>query len=250
MSDEQIWAFSDVDDMLIATVRECPVAGSEVAAVDDKGKICGWLTPKQRQFLSMFAGKVGIVLTTARTSKGVSQLSLPISGYWAIVSFGGVILTPEGTVEPRYRAIMGAHAKQAAPTLSRLLALMQETCQTRGIDARCRVAQDDGMDLFLSVKHNKRDISELAQLKDVLAPELPQGWTLHFNGNFLAALPPQLNKESAVRWFIDNIAGADALAIGMGDSLTDLSFMGLCDIAIMPTRSQSFSYLTKEISHD
>ncbi len=87
---KQIWAFADIDDTLIASTRVCPVEGSVVAAVTDKGAVCGWLTPKQSQFLAMFGDKVNFVLTTARTSKGVSQVSLPVAGY-SITSFGGVI---------------------------------------------------------------------------------------------------------------------------------------------------------------
>lgn len=245
MTADNIWAFADVDDMLISTVRQSPVDGSQPAAVDDKGAVCGWLTPKQSRFLEMFRGQVNIVLTTARTSKGVSQLSLPIKGY-AIVSFGGVIRQPDGSVEPRFRALMAAQCVQSRPVLNELLELIQASCKARNINARARVASDDGLDLFLSVKHNERNVEELQVLREVLEKRLPSGWRLHHNGNFLAAMPPFLGKEIAVQWFMNNIAGKDILTIGMGDSLTDLPFMELCDFAVMPTQSQSFSTLQKK----
>jgi hydroxymethylpyrimidine pyrophosphatase-like HAD family hydrolase len=244
-AEKNIWTFADVDDMLIATVRKAPIDGSQPAAVDDKGVVCGWLTPKQSRFLEMFRGQVNMVLTTARTSKGVSQLNLPVSGY-AIVSFGGVIRRPDGSAEPRFRALMAAQCVQVKPLLSELLALIEATCKQRGINARSRIASDDGLDLFLSVKHNERNLDQLQTLREVLEKQLPSGWKLHHNGNFLAAMPPFLGKEIAVQWFIDNIAGGDKLTIGMGDSLTDLPFMELCDYAVMPTQSQSFSTLLKK----
>jgi hypothetical protein len=243
MSSKTIWAFADVDDNLITSRRESPEAGSEVAAVDGKGVVCGWLTPKQKQFLGLLDGRVEMVLTTARTSKGVSQLQLPIAKGWAIVSFGGVIRMPDGQSEPRFRELMARGAVAAGESLKSLLARMQEHCTTHGVEARLRVAGDDGLDLFLSIKHSKRDLTAMAALRDVLAALLPAGWQLHFNGNFLAALPPFLGKDKAVQWFIDNVASRDDLTIGLGDSHTDLPFMGLCDLAVAPTGSQIFSQL-------
>ena len=112
-STNTIWAFADVDDNLITNSRTSPVEGSAVAALDDKGKVCGWLTPKQKQFLGLLDGRVALVLTTARTSKGVSQLQLPIKG-WSIASFGGVIRNADGQSEPRFRALMAAGSAAAS----------------------------------------------------------------------------------------------------------------------------------------
>ena len=240
---DTIWAFADVDDNLIASSRTSPVEGSEVAAVDDKGAVCGWLTPKQKQFLGLLNGRVSMVLTTARTSKGVSQLRFGHQGY-AIVSFGGVIITPDGTSEPRFRSMIAAQSAAAAETLKGLLTTMQAHCTAFGVDARLRVAADDGLDLFLSIKHNKRDLSAMAGLHEVLKAILPVDWSIHFNGNFLAALPPFLGKDKAVRWFMDNMVAAGSLTIGLGDSNTDLPFMALCDLAVSPTGSQLFSNLS------
>jgi hypothetical protein len=244
-STNTIWAFADVDDNLITNSRTSPVEGSAVAALDDKGKVCGWLTPKQKQFLGLLDGRVALVLTTARTSKGVSQLQLPIKG-WSIASFGGVIRNADGQSEPRFRALMAAGSAAASQGLNHLLALMQEHCAANGIDARLRIASDDGLELFLSIKHNQRDLVAMSALKDVLAAALFPGWHLHFNGNFLAALPPFLGKDKAVRWFIDNVVGEGDLTIGLGDSDTDLPFMGLCDMIVSPTGSQIFSHLSKK----
>jgi hydroxymethylpyrimidine pyrophosphatase-like HAD family hydrolase len=239
----RIWAFADVDDTLITTVRQAPVEGSVPAAFDEGGAVCGWLTPSQSRFLEMLGDRVQVVLTTARTSIGVSRLQLPIRGY-AIVSFGGVILLPDGSVEPRYRAMMASQCALAKASLAELLAFVRDACTECSINARARVVCDDGLDLFLSIKHNERNLEQLRLLRRLLADRLPDGWRLHLNGNFLAAMPPFVSKENAVRWFLDNVAGIEALAIGMGDSLTDLPFMQLCDFAVMPTRSQAFSKLT------
>jgi len=241
---QQIWAFADVDDNLITTRRVAPCEDCDVAAVDAKGDPCGWLTPKQKQFLSLLSSRVRIVPTTARTTTGMKQMRLPIKRGYSIVSFGGVIRTADGSSEPRFRALIAPQAEAESATLKRLLSVMQKHCTAHQVDARIRVAADDGLDLFLSIKHNARDLIAMAALKEVLAAELARlpGWQLHFNGNFLAALPPFLGKDKAVQWFIDTIVGPGNLTIGLGDSHTDLPFMGLCDLAVSPTGSQIFSH--------
>ena len=255
MNAKTIWAFADVDDMLIASTRTAPVDGSVVAAVDGKGAVCGWLTPKQQQFLALLTvgTPVRVVLTTARTSTGVSQLTIPgICGAgqntcYSIVSFGGRIIMPNGESEPRFRELMAKGASDYKVLIDALCSGMTSYCSEHKIDARVRVASDDGFGLFVSIKHNKRNLEEMAELHRVLKCRLPEGFSLHFNGNFIAAMPPFLGKDKAVQWFMDNYVAADDLTIGLGDSHTDLPFMGLCDMAVTPTASQIFSTLKKSL---
>jgi hydroxymethylpyrimidine pyrophosphatase-like HAD family hydrolase len=240
-----IWAFADVDDTLITSSRACPSPESVVGAVDNKDAVCGWISPKQAKFLALLSGNVNMVLTTARTSAGVSQLSLPLpeANRFAIVSFGGRIILPDGTSEPRFQKLIAEGSARYAVLLDGLCTGMQSYCADQGIDARIRLCSEDGARLFVSIKHNKRDMAAMSRLRDVLWARLPGGWTLHFNGNFIAALPPFLGKDKAVRWFMEQYVCADELTIGMGDSHSDLSFMALCDMAMVPTVSQIFSDL-------
>ncbi len=107
------------------------------------------------------------------------------------------------------------------------------------IDARCVLLNDYGIDMFLSVKHNSRNLEELSALHAVLVEAVEAGWTVHKNGNFVAVYPPYLGKEKAARWFIDNVVPKGAVTIGMGDSLTDAAFMGECDYVLFPKRTQN-----------
>ncbi len=244
MNKGNVVAFADVDDNLITTTRKCPDGGRAVA-FDSQGRACGFLTPKQAMFLDMLNANAQIVPVTARSTDGLRRVEIPHSGY-AICSFGGVILTPAGQPEPRWHALMAAQAAFSSSALHQLLGLVTRQCEQRRIDARCRIVADAGLELFLSVKHNRKDQAELSLLKDELCAALPQGWQLHFNGNFLAAMPPFLRKEKAVAWFKANLADPGCLTIGLGDSLTDLSFMNLCDIMLTPNGSQIASNLMGE----
>ena len=67
----------------------------------------------------------------------------------------------------------------------------------------------------------------------------------HLNGNNLAVLPKIINKESAVRYLIDNYKQQhpDLLTFGAGDSHSDAPFMALCDYALIPKNTQLFETL-------
>jgi hydroxymethylpyrimidine pyrophosphatase-like HAD family hydrolase len=65
------------------------------------------------------------------------------------------------------------------------------------------------------------------------------GLEQHTNGNNLSFTPTGISKREACRHLIDSIRdGSGAPLIGIGDSLTDLPFMGLCDFIMTPSGSQ------------
>ncbi len=241
--------FDDVDDNRIKACRQVPPEGGTAVAFDESGEATGFLTPKQQTMLDLLLKNALVVPTTARTSDGFKRVMLPYPG-WAIVSFGGVILAPEGMPEPRWHERMQIESKKYEAELNRLLSIVQKTAAGHGIDARARIVEDFGLNLFLSVKHNRKNLAELKTIADQLQQELAKGFALHFNGNFVAVMPPFLRKEYAVQWFIENMTAPGAVLIGSGDSLTDLKFIGICDWALIPTRSQSFSTLVREVSEE
>ena len=64
-------------------------------------------------------------------------------------------------------------------------------------------------------------------------------WQIHLNGNNLALLPPGLSKRAATAYLLERFREAgEVLAIGVGDSASDLPFMRLCDVWVTPSDSQ------------
>lgn len=96
------------------------------------------------------------------------------------------------------------------------------------------------MPLYALAKHADADHDALFAVVDAAVPALPPGWTDHRNGNNVALMPPYLGKRHAVAHILPGLRNRfpDAPVIGIGDSRTDAPFMGLCDFAMMPTRSQ------------
>lgn len=241
-----IYVFADVDETVIASRRTRPPEGGRPVATDSRGAVCGYLTPKQERLLGFLRAGATFVPTTARSTDAFRRLDLDFSG-WAILSFGGVILTPEGTVEPRWAERITDGAACHRESLHRLAAQVVETAGREKIDVRSSIVSDAGMDLYASVKHNGGDADALTPVYRMLLDNLPTGWRLHFNLNLISILPPFLGKELAVKWFLTHIAPPGVITVGAGDSLTDVPFMGLCDYALVPTRSQNFRRLAKEV---
>jgi len=235
---KRIFLLADVDDNLIATGRTTAVEGAVPIAWDNKGEVCGFLTPKQQLMLDWFHAGCEVVPTTARSTDAYKRFKLPFRRY-AITAFGGTVIGANGRALTSWRKHVESPALQAKPILAALAAFVRAAAKSAGIDVRVSVLNDMGIDMFLSVKHNKRNLEELGSLHKLVLAEAPAEWTVHLNGNFLAVYPPYLGKEKAARWFIDNIVPKGAVTVGMGDSLTDLPFMRECDYSFMPNGTQN-----------
>lgn len=235
--------FVDLDDTLFQTSRKDPAA-VKPAAVDRDGHPLSFQSGKQSAFLDWLAEDARVVPVTGRSVDAFKRVLLPL-GDWAICSFGGVILMPDGEPHPEWHRDIAAAAASAAPALDGLHAGIAALAGELGVDVRHRVIRDAGVPLYLSVKHNGHDAAAVARLAASAADAIPAGWTLHVNGTNMAVLPSFLGKERAVSFFLERVVGKrDVLTVGVGDSLTDMGYMRLCDFAVTPSRSQLFTLLS------
>ena len=239
--------FVDLDDTLFHSHRKSAGAAGEPVAFDRDGEAASFMTPRQRALFEWLARDAEIVATTGRSAEAYRRVALGFVGY-AICSHGGLILLPDGQPEPRWRKRIAVEAAGHQRAFANLLGAVRFRTARAGIDARIRAIAEGDLELYVSIKHNQGDASELARLATILAEEMPAGWRLCLNDNNLAVLPPFLGKELAVNWFLQEIARRDTFVIGIGDSLSDLPFMALCDYALTPSRSQLFSSLLARIS--
>ena len=231
--------FLDLDDTLFHSRRKRPPSvGDEAVAWASDGTPDSFISPRQRAFFDWLSAGAEVVPTTGRNAAAYRRVGLPFDG-WAICSFGGLILRPDGTSDPRWHQRIAplAHAEASA-----LEALVDVALAASGpVPVRARVIQDDGLPLYVSVK--TEDDAGLDSLAASLRAQLPPGWRVHVNARNLAVLPPFLGKEHAVRWFIETEIGPDALVLGAGDSMSDAPFLAACDYALMPSPSQLLARL-------
>lgn len=233
----------DLDDSIFGSKRKCP-AGAHLspAAVDRNGNWHSFLTPQQAAFVDMINAGSLVVPVTAREIDGFRRVKMRFTSY-AITSFGAVILTPGGELEPEWHAYIKEQSDRAAQEVETCLITLKRLAEREGVDARVYIISDAGMPLYVNAKHNGRNVDELKTLAFMLNVNLPDGWKLHLNGNNLAAMPAYIGKEYAVDYYLKNLAPPHSFVLGLGDSFTDLGFMGLCDYAITPTRGQVFDHL-------
>ncbi len=225
--------FLDLDDTLFHSRRAATPGDNEAVADGSDGTPDSFMSPEQRAFFDWIVEGAEVVPTTGRNEAAFRRVRLPFSG-WAICSFGGLMLRPDGSPEPRWRAQLAPLAELSVAPLQALVATARRAAGD--IAVRARVIEDDGLPLYLSVKtDSQHDLSPVAA---ALRTELAPGWRIHVNRHNLAIMPPFLGKEHAVRWFIENVCGPDVLTIGAGDSLSDAPFLAACHYALMPAASQ------------
>jgi len=231
--------FVDLDDTLFCSRRKTPDENAEPIAYRGDGVALSFMTGRQRAFFEWLSRDAVIVPTTGRNAAALGRVRLRFADH-AICSFGGLILRPDGTPEPRWRAHVEEQAKAALPQLGVLLEAIRIEAARSGVDVRARSVADDGLELYLSIKHNADDAEALATLVPFVERQLPPGWRVGLNGNNLAVLPGFLGKEKAVAWFLEQLAAPPTFVLGAGDSFSDAPFLALCDYVLTPAQSQLF----------
>ncbi len=237
--------FVDLDDTLFSTARKQPdSAGLMPAALLRSGDVVSYTNPAQRGLHQMLACADEVIPVTARNVDGYRRVLLRFAGR-AVLSYGATILDAEGQADAEWARRVAPCLEHARGELEALAGLMSTTAERDAVTVRL---VSDGPDpAYLVIRHagppeSLATLGWFARLTEWLAQHA--GFRLHVNGSILAIIPPGLGKEMAVAHLIER-ERADAgpsstslFTVGAGDSLTDLDFMRLCDVAIVPGRSQ------------
>jgi hypothetical protein len=243
--------FADLDDTLFQTLEKC--AGREAlepAAYYSDGSICSFTTPAQRAFFSFVSAGMTVIPTTARSLDAFRRVHLGFTSY-AVLDFGGIILQPDGSIEPEWQGRMHGLMLAALPGLQVLAARIEEWCGRTGYGGRARLVEDAGTPFFIVVKDPDKVALNLERVeREVVLPWIAgegRDYCVHRNGNNLAVLPRTLDKADAVAYITGRLRRehGDIVTFGMGDSRSDARFMADCDYAIVPRRTQ-LSRLTLE----
>ena len=238
-------AFCDLDDMLFQSRRKSDGDDLTPVVFQSNGKPISFQTPAQRALFNMLAASTRLIPTTGRGTKWMQRVKLPFSDY-AICSFGGVILDRQGTPDSGWHHLISQQVVQCNQGLTFYRDLVVAEAKRLSVDVRVNVAVDQGLELYVTVKHRHRVAEELAELAKAVRLELEHEWWMHVNGRNMTICPPFLGKEKAVAYFLSELAGPHDLVLGLGDSLSDVGFMSACDFAVSPINSQIFSSLSAE----
>ena len=240
----ELFIFLDLDDTLFQTKRKCPDNQPIFpAAFAQDGSVMSFFTPKQARLFNILNTKTRLIPTTARNYAGF--LRTPIKEFdYAIINHGGVILNADGSVHQGWFSKMQHLLEPTLADLRQLEKLLKLESIKRNVPFKIRLIEDLGLTFYLLVKHEDRNHAILKKLLiEIIEPYLKQhqmDFYCHLNDNNLAVLPTFLNKAPAVKFLQEelNKKYADYLSVGMGDSLTDIPYMQLCDYFMTPKNSQ------------
>jgi len=236
--------FLDLDDTVFQTRRKCdPGTNFTAAAYLEDGSPISYCTARQRTLLEMLGRELRIIPATARNLDAFSRVALPFSEM-SILDHGGVILDAEHKPDRPWLARMQGLCAAVRGLLHDLAARIRTSAEHQGITVGTRVIGDCGLDLYVLVKHAEGDTTALqAMLDGCVRPWIARAgvaFKAHLNGNNLAVVPGFLDKSHAVAYVIERLTEryGDILTFGMGDSLSDLDFVLICDYALVPKGTQ------------
>lgn len=233
-------AFLDLDGSVISSRQAGWGDDLEPIVFNAEGRPISFINRQQRALLDLLASVCRLIPVTARDIADFRRVRLPFSDY-AICSFGTVILTPAGEIEPTWHQLMSEGAERERDNIGSMVEQVMAVATALDMRVYVQLMEDAGLQLYVNVKQIDPEAGRLGRLAEVMLDHLPAGWWTHANGNNLAFLPPFLGKEQAVDWFLTNLAQPHSLRIGLGDSLSDLGFMALSHFAIVPVHSQIFA---------
>lgn len=234
--------FLDLDDTIFQTMRKCPPGlNLDKAASNRDGVPLSFMTSGQTALFRIFSETMRVIPTTARSLDAFKRVHLTFS-HGAILDYGGVILDATGNCDAEWDAEIRQQTAKVSDTMTDLCSTIKDYANRQALSISARIISDFGMDLYIVIKQPDADIAVLEQLyQECVLPLAPAAFYVHFNDNNIAIIPKFLNKAHAVKFFIEERlrpADGSLVTLGMGDSLSDLCFMGLCDYLITPSVSQ------------
>ena len=246
---------ADIDDTLLQTKRkmvdELAQEPFRVGALDRELAPRSFLNEEQAMLVDWLLEHAELIPVTARGTDEYARVKIPFTS-WAVTTHGAVILNPAGDCNPEWQQHIEA---ELAPYRQRLLDMQQQITSLmaeRGIDAWARINYEyDGVPIYLVMKH--RDSTKLHELYDI-GYEIEaifgtEGFYVHRNSNNIAWLPTCIEKGLATSYLLAKLRAERGLfpTIGLGDSLTDFSFLRLCSWFGMPKQSQFTSAIKTNV---
>ena len=237
MSNKPI-ALLDLDDNLFQTRTKCSEYDDtdlELVSIASNGNH-SYLTPVQKVMVDWLLSSTEAIPVTARGTGAYARAKIPFRSY-AIIANGAVILDKNGNPDEEWQDIMSKALAPYQNQLSDILQLGNGAAELSEIDVRSWIVKENDLSTYVVFKENDGDGSAL---KHILTTSGRDGWVRHHNGNNLAIIPPVVSKRIASEFLLKRLRsdGIVRPVIGFGDSVTDYSYLSLCDFWGSPKVSQ------------
>jgi len=235
--------FADLDDTLFQSRRKCPdgVPLAPMAYLKD-GTAHSFATSAQESLLTLMQREMTVIPVTARNADALSRVRLPFA-YGAVVNYGGVILDTERRPDEEWLAYSRGLSHDSLPHLHAVSKTVSALASMAGVALRVRIISDFEVPFYVCAKSEEGNESALDTVEPLVRRHCQEGglrMAVHRNGNNLSVLPHWLDKRHAVERLIGRLRRehGEIVTFGMGDSLSDVAFMSVCDYALVPRASQ------------
>jgi len=230
--------FADLDDTLFQTVAKMtePPCETRLASVATNGKH-SYMTEAQAATVAWLLETTRLIPTTARSSDVLARTTLPFRDF-RICSNGGAILDPDGAHDPDW----AKHAARVSAAHTDIFSALQDSVvqKTPQHLLRSWFVLEQGIPIYFVVKINEETDAEVLDDAEAICREtVGDKLVFHRNGRNMSFTPAGLTKIDSVKEVLGRLSDRDRRPIwGMGDSLSDLPFMRLCQMIVAPTGSQ------------
>lgn len=240
---------TDLDDTLFRSITKHPdpVGLSRVTTATNGHH--GHMNAAQRGLFAALRATGSVIPVTARSSKAFGRVHLDFGTGRAVLSNGAVIRDEAGVPDPDWSSHTAGIGRRFEPLFAEMSALIGAEF---GPAARSWVVTEEGASVYFCVKMNAQEAQAIRDgilaARELLTAKLDLSdmWG-HVNGNNLSFTPIGISKRDACAHLIERLGDlGGAPLIGLGDSLTDLPFMGLCDFMMIPSQSQIAGLISPE----
>jgi len=237
-------AFVDLDDTLFSTRRKHPAhlvdADLTVGTVNARGEPHGFQTARQAAMFEHLRRHGTVVPVTGRSAEAYARVRLPFTSF-RVLDHGATIITPDGTPDAVYTERLKGDLAPHGADFERLTHEVAALARDTDPELRARVHDVHGLPIYVVVKHPDRRAGALRALAALLHARLAQNprWHVFSNDSTLTVMQAAVSKRRAVthlRAALD--PDGEALTVGVGDTLSDVPFMSVCDVVMTPANSQ------------
>lgn len=248
---------TDLDDTLFQTKRKIEINGYseafEMAAFDREMQPRSFFTEKQSIFTKWLLDTTILIPVTARGTEEFSRVKIPFNSF-KITTHGAVILDENNQPLATWKELITEALKPVQSILQEKQKLLSDKFKHHKINAWARINTEyDNTNIYLVAKHkDSSQIKELYDLCDEIDKETGlDGFYIHRNDNNIAWLPKSIEKSNATRFLISLLEQTypNSPIIGFGDSISDYSFLQLCDWYGTPNKGQLHNKLSSNMAH-
>lgn len=233
---KEIMIFVDLDDTLFQTKRK-KENGIFQATYPANPENISYMTDYQKLFIDLLSDseKTVIVPVTARDNQQYFRTDLSRNSKVKIACtyFGGQILEDNKPLF-EWESFIKESYEKINPSMNDIFNKVYQLIDHELFNLTM------SEHYYLVIKNKNKLLNNYKiqneKLKVLLSGIISDNYFLHHNDNNISILPKFIDKKNAVEYLIKKYK--PVLTIGVGDSLTDLGFMSLCNFKIIPNNSQ------------